>query len=449
MPVPRCFASPSIHRDSGKSLNMNRSLRCIALLFLFDLFFSFAAPSETWAQLSIPDEKLVGNVYGTVTDASSSRPISGAEIFLLLQPIEKSESGRTIGSNREDFALPDFRSAVRSGRTNERGEFLINFVPTPFPYELYTILIKASGYRLFIIDQARVLPGAVMALRVDCRLSKGKETDAIVFKSGDRNAPMRYRDQERVLPAIPKLPKIPFPKTAAITYTVFATREGLVGASTANGHVILPRDHFVALPSRRALNADDQTYDFQVELTRQGKTVRAPVWDVGPWNTKDDYWNPSAIREMWRDLPEGTPEAQAAFSGGYNGGHDQFGRDVLNPAGIDLAEGTFLDDLGLSDNAWVSVAFLWRPGVAVGQRVQTTATLNVRSTPGGSLVGQVPAGSTGTILAGPQGASYGGYFWIWWEIRWDNGTTRGWSVENWLIPLQKPAAARPLWMLYE
>jgi len=34
-------------------------------------------------------------------------------------------------------------------------------------------------------------------------------------------------------------------------HRVFATREGLVGGTTANGHVITDRDLFVALPSRR------------------------------------------------------------------------------------------------------------------------------------------------------------------------------------------------------
>ncbi|MDQ1651621.1 MAG: hypothetical protein QOI35_821, partial [Cryptosporangiaceae bacterium] len=41
---------------------------------------------------------------------------------------------------------------------------------------------------------------------------------------------------------------------AARTYRVYGTREGLVGSSTANGHVITSRDHFVALPSRRGLS---------------------------------------------------------------------------------------------------------------------------------------------------------------------------------------------------
>jgi hypothetical protein len=90
-----------------------------------------------------------------------------------------------------------------------------------------------------------------------------------------------------------------------------------------------------------------------------GRCETAPVWDVGPWNTRDDYWNPPSVRQNWKDLPQGTPQAQAAYQNGYNGGKDQFGRRVRNPAGIDLADGTFWDGLGLTNNAWVTVTYLW------------------------------------------------------------------------------------------
>ncbi|GAA3434987.1 hypothetical protein [Kutzneria kofuensis] len=146
---------------------------------------------------------------------------------------------------------------------------------------------------------------------------------------------------------------------AARSYKVFATREGLVGGTTANGHKIKSRDHFVALPSGKALSPNGKkTYQVKV-CAANGRCETAPVWDVGPWNTKDDYWNPKASRQSWKDLPQGKPEAQAAYQSGYNGGKDQFGRKVANPAGIDLADGTFLDGLKLTDNAWVTVTYLW------------------------------------------------------------------------------------------
>lgn len=145
-----------------------------------------------------------------------------------------------------------------------------------------------------------------------------------------------------------------------LTFRVFATREGLVGGTTANGHRITTRDHFVALPSGRALSPLGSTqFSVRVCNPANGRCETAPVWDVGPWNTRDDYWNPASVRQNWADLPQGTPEAQAAFNNGYNGGRDQFGRQVGNPAGIDLADGTFIDGLAMADNGFVNVTYLW------------------------------------------------------------------------------------------
>jgi hypothetical protein len=141
----------------------------------------------------------------------------------------------------------------------------------------------------------------------------------------------------------------------APTYRIFATREGLVGYTTANGHVIRPRDRFVALPSWTALSPKG-TDKFSVRLTYKGRSVVAPVWDVGPWNTRDDYWNPN---RRYSDLPVGLPMAQAARLDGYNGGRDERGRIIRDPNGIDIADGTFWDDLGMTRNDWVEVTFLW------------------------------------------------------------------------------------------
>ncbi|WP_228773848.1 hypothetical protein [Streptomyces sp. VN1] len=150
------------------------------------------------------------------------------------------------------------------------------------------------------------------------------------------------------------------PAPAAFSARLYATREGLVGYTTANGHVIREDDHFVALPSRRALSPKGST-QYSVQVCGPARCETAPVWDVGPWNTHDDHWNPSALREQWKDLPQGLPEAQAAYESGYNAGRDEFGRQVANPAGIDLADGTFYN-VGLYDNGWVTVTYLWTGG---------------------------------------------------------------------------------------
>ena len=167
------------------------------------------------------------------------------------------------------------------------------------------------------------------------------------------------------------------------THRIFATREGLVGKHTANGHKITKRDHFVALPSRRALSAEGSGA-FSVRVCRADSTrcEYAPVWDVGPWNTTDDYW--SATRHAARDLPKGTPQASAAYRLGHNGGRDLFDRKVTNPAGIDLADGTFRQGLGLRHNAWIDVTYLWQGSARTGIVVTDGRTLNVRTGPSAS-----------------------------------------------------------------
>ena len=123
--------------------------------------------------------------------------------------------------------------------------------------------------------------------------------------------------------------------------------------------------------------------DYRVAVTREnGQTATIPVKDVGPWNIDDNYWagpGSSRPRRRFTDLPRGVPEAQAAFYNGYNtvpnctslstgqpsgkpGGADQFGRCVLNPAGIDLSVAAAKQlGLGTLENAWVTVSFLWEP----------------------------------------------------------------------------------------
>jgi hypothetical protein len=131
----------------------------------------------------------------------------------------------------------------------------------------------------------------------------------------------------------------------------------------------------VALPSRRAL-APRGTSDYAVKVCApNGRCAFAPVWDVGPWNTRDDYWNPPGHRQEWRDLPQGLPQAQAAFERSYNGGRDQYGRRVSNPAGIDLGDGLFWDALGLRDNSWVTVDYLWTGSVRLSKVEEATDVL--------------------------------------------------------------------------
>lgn len=206
------------------------------------------------------------------------------------------------------------------------------------------------------------------------------------------------------------------PAGVADSYKVFATREGLVGGTTANGHVITSRDHFVALPSRRGLSSKDSgSYSVRVCAESTGRCAYAPVWDVGPWNTTDDYWNEGETRQSWSDLPKGRPQAQAAYQDSYNDGRDGFGRQVANPAGIDLGDGTFWDALGLTDNAWTTVTYLWTGSGPKGVVRTKGGPLTVRSGPGtdNAAVGQagnhanvvIECTARGTTITGTYGTT--------------------------------------------
>lgn len=304
----------------------------------------------------VADADLVGNVDGTVADAATGKPIAGAIVTLLETPLQSAaeNSPDAFNSTNGWFIRPMTTGSKLQAMTDGAGEFLINSVPTPFPYKLYTIIVEGAGYDLFMINQAQVLPGAVMTLKVTAALTKATGL-ATVYFGDEEHVPMIHRHEELVLTQAEIVGTIPLD---GLQGRIFATREGLVGRTTANGHKIVTRDRFVALPSRRAL-CTNGGYQYQVRVSYNGRTVTAPVWDVGPWNIKDDYWNPSSQRQMFQDLPQGKPEAQAAYLEGYNGGKDDRGRRVANPAGIDLADGTFWDDLKLGTNSWINVEYLW------------------------------------------------------------------------------------------
>jgi hypothetical protein len=129
---------------------------------------------------------------------------------------------------------------------------------------------------------------------------------------------------------------------------VFATQyHGYTRFEVALPHKILKKNYLDGNP-------------FRVRVRRGDHHVRAPVREVGPWNVRDNYWQSRRYRDMWDDLPRCKPEAQAAYFNNYNHGEDQFGREVLNPAGVDLTP-RVARRLGLDryQNAWVYVRYPW------------------------------------------------------------------------------------------
>lgn len=93
---------------------------------------------------------------------------------------------------------------------------------------------------------------------------------------------------------------------------------------------------------------------YSVLLTNGTYSTYADVKEVGPWNEDDNYWD--TTRRLFNDLSRGQPEADYAFYYNYNGGKDQFGRTVLNPAGIDLSPAVASSiGLGSNQSAWIKV----------------------------------------------------------------------------------------------
>ena len=198
-----------------------------------------------------------------------------------------------------------------------------------------------------------------------------------------QSGPQRFSAADPTVPAT----------TTPLTSRVFATRIGLVGNDTANGHEVVRDDRFAALPSRRSLSPRE-TGDYTARVcASETRCTWVPVWDVGPWNTRDDYWSEGAERQEFGDLPRGRPQAEAAYTADYRDGRDGSGRRVANPAGIDLADGTFRDDLGLTDNAWVTVTYLWTGTGPSGSALDRDARIEVRAAPAADapVVGVVAA----------------------------------------------------------
>lgn len=108
----------------------------------------------------------------------------------------------------------------------------------------------------------------------------------------------------------------------AVTASVYATREGLVGGTTANGHVIVPNDHFVALPPggashrRAAVNIRSAS-----AAPRAARPPRSGTSARGTLATTTGTRPPSASpsRTCRRASPRPRPPTRRATTAGWTG----------------------------------------------------------------------------------------------------------------------------------
>ncbi len=111
-----------------------------------------------------------------------------------------------------------------------------------------------------------------------------------------------------------------------------------------------------------------------IESILGGKYAEFRSWIASWWEVERKYrMNPIETkadiellqcgqRNMCQILNLGVPEAQAAYYDDYNNGKDEFGRIVLNPAGIDLSVEA-AEDLGFGtyESGWVAVRYEYLP----------------------------------------------------------------------------------------
>src|ERR1041385_4959850 len=87
-----------------------------------------------------------------------------------------------------------------------------------------------------------------------------------------------------------------------------------------------------------------------------------------------------------------------------------------------LVAASVLTGVGFTTSTWAAFS--------VGDRIVANSTVNVRSTPGGTAVGQHFSNDRGTIAGGPTNATYNGTSYTWYKVTWDTAPTSGWSIQD-------------------
>ena len=160
------------------------------------LFFGCSAFSPS-AKSGDGNRVLFGNVYGTITARETGNPVSDALIYVADQPVrfvsEKKEGA--LFSDQGWIQVPPPETAVRYANSQSDGSYMVNRIPLKEKYELYTAVIKADNFDTTVIDQVPVLPGASMALNINCRLPRTGKAHVIRVFKGHKNVDINYSNE--------------------------------------------------------------------------------------------------------------------------------------------------------------------------------------------------------------------------------------------------------------
>jgi hypothetical protein len=245
----------------------------------------------------------VGNVYGRIVDAETGEPIKDAEVVLIEESVWDENSWKSRprwqwGNEAQwldtefgnwGFNKKAWRESTLRARSDEDGSFLINSVPASRYWKKYTVIARAEGFNWKVLSDFPVLPGAVMALEVSFALKRGG-WDQINWP-WEKDLPCRYRHESLFSGrASNQGPDCWRP-------SAFFDRVDLIGATTANGHVIADGEKFAAAPWSWALNSNWER-DIQARFYFQGGWESLPVWDLCPpdWGAE---WTESQWWEFW------------------------------------------------------------------------------------------------------------------------------------------------------
>ena len=145
------------------------------------------------------DQLLFGNIFGTITDSRSGAPIKNAMIYVTDTPVlylskASPASPDAVFSDQGPVIIPDLSSAVSQAFSGDDGAFIVNSISISGSSQLYTVLIEAEGYDITVIDQVLILPGAAMALRIDCRMTSDDRVRIIKILKGRDHVDINYMD---------------------------------------------------------------------------------------------------------------------------------------------------------------------------------------------------------------------------------------------------------------